>query len=132
MCCEPPDLGHPQVSILLRNFQFHIFDYPFSSKSRSLTLILHRSSLSGTYVAFVPRFYGRFMVALDSLLRTVEPVKEWAARVIVRRCWWRSLKAPELVVAEPIPCVWLGCPGWGEGAAWNFSFVGLRDRSAGA
>ena len=47
MCCEPPDLGHPQVSILLRNFQFHIFDYPFSSKSRSLTLILHRLSLVG-------------------------------------------------------------------------------------
>ena len=46
-CCKPQDLYHPQASILLRNFQPYIFNYPFSSKSRSLALILHRSSLSG-------------------------------------------------------------------------------------
>ena len=46
-CCEPQDLRHPQASILLRNFQPHSFNYPFSSKSRNLTLILHRSSRSG-------------------------------------------------------------------------------------
>jgi len=46
-CCEPQDLRHHPASILLRNFQPHIFNYRFSSKSRSLTLILHRSSLSG-------------------------------------------------------------------------------------
>ena len=46
-CCEPQDLCHPQASILLRNFQPYIFNYPFSSKLRSLALILHRSSLPG-------------------------------------------------------------------------------------
>ena len=49
------------------------------------------------------------------------------------RCWWCPVETPEPAVAEPRPWVaglpWV--PNSGEGAAWKFSFVGLRDRSAG-
>jgi len=60
------------------------------------------------------------MVALDSLLRTVEPVKERVARGIVRRCWWRPVEALEPVVAEPIPCVAGVPPFWRRGGVEFF------------